>query len=207
MSPDRQHGCVASALRSVEPPLWFRFVALAVGALSISQLRAADIPQEYVEAVHSAEVAGLALYEAELKELKGSAEDDKAVAEAKSQISTFCDFPYKPVRVTENEQEVLYLLGQTQHDNEMVVGRHFRIAGADVQPSTRSCLTLSLGTPQHRPVAVVVTHLLSATPTLFHVYLSLKHKIGIDVGTSAGNWSVEHGSIALLQSRGPAPVK
>jgi hypothetical protein len=203
MSPDRQHGRVAGALRSVEPPLWFRFLALAVGALSISQLRAADIPQEYVEAVHSAEVAGLALYEAELK---GSAEDDKAVAEAKSRISTFYDFSYKPVRVTENGQEVLYLLAQAQHDNEMVVGRHFRIAGADVQPSSRSCLTPSLGTPQHRPVAVV-THLLSATPTLFHVYLSLKHKIGIDVGTSAGNWSVEHGSITLLQARGPAPVK
>jgi hypothetical protein len=88
-----------------------------------------------------------------------------------------------------------------------VVGRHFRIAGSDVQPSSRSCLVINLGTPQHRPVAVVVTHLLSATPTLFHVYLSLKHKIGIDVSTSAGNWAVEHGSITLLQARGPGPVK
>jgi hypothetical protein len=179
-------------------------VLLAIGNTLPVSVFAADIPQEYAEAVRKAEADGLALYEAELK---GSSGDDKALAEAKSRISTFCDFPYKSVRVTENGQEVLYLLGQTQHDNEMVVGRHFRIAGADVQPSTRSCLTLNLGTPQHRPVAVVVTHLLSATPTLFHVYLSLKDKIGIDVGTSAGNWAVEHGSITLLQVRGPVPVK
>jgi hypothetical protein len=179
-------------------------VLLVIGSTLALQVRAAGIPQEYVEAVRKAEADGLALYETEQK---GLAFDDKAVADAKGQVATFCDFPYKPVRVTENGQEVLYLLGQAQQDNEMVVGRHFRIAGADVQPSTRSCLTLSLGTPQHRPVAVVVTHLLSATPTLFHVYLSLKHQIGIDVGTSAGNWAVQHGSITFLQARGPAPVK
>jgi hypothetical protein len=109
VGPDRQHGCVDGALRSVGPPWWFRFVALAVGALSISQLRAAGIPQEYVETVHSAEAAGLALYEAELE---GSAEDDKSVAEAKGRISTLCDFSYMPVRVTENGQEVLFLLAQ-----------------------------------------------------------------------------------------------
>jgi hypothetical protein len=73
---------------------------------------AADVPQEYAEAVRKAEAEGLALYEAELK---GSAENDKAVAEAKNQISTFCDFPYKPVRVAENGQEVFYLLGQAPH--------------------------------------------------------------------------------------------
>ena len=53
--------------------------------------------------VHSAEVAGLALYEAEIKV---SAEDHKAVAEAKSRIFTSCDFSYKPVSVAENGQEV-----------------------------------------------------------------------------------------------------
>jgi len=190
MGQDRRHG------------LRLRFVALAVGILSIWQLRAADIPQEYLEVVRKAEAEGLALYEAELK---GSAEEDKAVAEAKGRISTFCDFPYLPVRLTENGQDVLFLLAQAHHDTDMVVGRHFRIADTDVQPSTRSCLVLSLGTPQHRPVAVVVTHLLSATPTLFHVYLSLKHKIGIDVGTSAGNWAVERGSVTFLQAREPVP--
>jgi hypothetical protein len=179
-------------------------VLLAVVNTLPGPVFAADVPQQYAEAIRQAEADGLSLYEAEVK---ASAENDKAVAEAKSQISTFCDFPYKPVRVAENGQEVLYLLGQTPHDNEMVVGRHFRIAGSDVQPSSRSCLVINLGTPQHRPVGVVVTHLLSATPTLFHVYLSLKHKIAIDVGTSAGNWAVEHGSITFLQARGLATVK
>jgi hypothetical protein len=204
MSQDRRHACVDRVNRSAGPRSWFRFAALAVGVLSISQLRAADIPQEYTAAIHDAEAEGLALYQAELK---GSAENDKAVAEAKSRISTLCDFPYVPVRVTENGQEVLFLLAQAYGGNDMIVGRHFRIAGTDVQPSTRSCLMLNIGTPQHRPVAVVVTHLLSPTPTLFHVYLSLKYKIGIDVGTSTGNWAVEHGSISLLQAREPAPVK
>jgi hypothetical protein len=177
---------------------------LAIGSALAVPGRAADIPQEYVEAVRNAEAEGLALYEAELK---GAPQDDKAVAEAKGRISTFCDFTYKPVRLTENGQDVLFLLAQAQHDTDMVVGRHFRIAGTDVQPSTRSCLALSLGTPQHRPVAIIVTHLLSATPTPFHVYLSLKHKIGLDVGTSVGNWAVERGSITFLQARGPAPAK
>jgi hypothetical protein len=180
------------------------FTLLVVASALAVPVRAADIPQEYVEAVRKAEAEGLALYEAELK---GSALEDQAVAEAKGRISTFCDFPYQVVRLIENGQDVLFLLAQAQNDTDMVVGRHFRIIGTDVQPSTRSCLALSLGTPQHRPVAIVVTHLLSETPTSFHVYLSLKHKIGLDVGTSVGNWAVERGSIAFLQARGPAPAK
>jgi hypothetical protein len=179
-------------------------VLLAIGCALTGPACAADIPSEYVDAIRQAEAQGLALYEAEQK---GSAVEDKKVAGAKGRISTLCDFSYKAVRAAENGQEVIYLLGQAQHENEMTVGRHFRIIGGDVQASSRSCLTLSLGTPQRRPVAVFVTHLMSPTPTLFHVYLSLKYKIGIDVGTSAGNWAVEHGVITFLQARGPEPGK
>ncbi len=174
---------------------------IVLGALG-APARAADPPQEYVEVIRSAEAEGLALYEADLK---GAAANDKDLAEAKSRISAFCAYPYLPVRVTENGQDVLFLLAQPRSDNEMVVGRHFRIAGADVQPSTRSCLTVGLGTPARRPVALVLTHLLSATPTAFHVYLSLKYKIGLDVGTSVGNWAVERGSITFLAARSPPP--
>jgi hypothetical protein len=180
---------------------FFAAVLLAAGCALAGLACAADIPPEYVDAVRQAEAQGLALYEAEQK---GSLVDDKTVAETKGQISTLCDFSYKAVRVAENGQEVIYLLAQAQHDNEMVVGRHFRIVGSDAQPSSRSCLALSLGTPKRRPVAVLVTHLMSSTPTLFHVYLSLRYKIGIDVGTSAGNWGVEHGAITFLHARGPA---
>jgi hypothetical protein len=183
--------------------VWGLTLLVVASALAVP-VRAADIPQEYVEAVRKAEAEGLALYEAELK---GSALEDQSIAEARGRISTFCDFTYIPVRVTENGEDVLFLLGQPRQNTDMVVGRHFRITGTDVQPSTRSCLALSMGTPQHRPVAIVVTHLLSATPTSFHVYLSLKHKIGLDVGTSVGNWAVERGSITFLQARGPAPAK
>jgi hypothetical protein len=94
-------------------------VLLAIGNTLPVPVFAADVPQEYVEAVRKAEADGLALYEAEQK---GSAVEDKAVAEAKGQVSTFCDFSYKPVSVTESGQEALYLLGQAQHDNEMIVG-------------------------------------------------------------------------------------
>jgi hypothetical protein len=196
----RSNESVISQLKSA---FWV-YAVLTIGAAPAAPARAADIPQEYVEAIRSAEAEGLALYEADIK---GAAVNDKDVAEAKSRISTFCDYSYLPVRVTENGQGVLFLLAQPRGDNEMVVGRHFRIAGADVQPSTRSCLTVGLGTPARRPVAVVVTHLLSATPSAFHVYLSLKYKIGLDVGTSVGNWAVEHGSITFLAARGPPPAK
>jgi hypothetical protein len=187
-----------------EPRAFWALTLLVVGSALAVPVRAADIPQEYAEAVRKAETEGLALYEAELK---GSALEDQAIAEARGRISTFCDFTYIPVRVTENGDDVLFLLGQPRQNTDMVVGRHFRITGTDVQPSTRSCLALSMGTPQHRPVAIVVTHLLSATPTSFHVYLSLKHNIGLDVGTSVGNWAVERGSITFLQARGSAPAK
>jgi hypothetical protein len=204
MSEDRENESAEGTSHAAKIRTRFCLAFVAIGALTISPLRAADIPPEYVDAVRQAEAQGLALYEAEQK---GSPVDDNTVAETKGQISTLCDYPYKAVRVAENGQEVIYFLGQAQHDNEMAVGRHFRVFGGDVQPSSCSCLTLSLGTPQRRPVAVLVTHLLSATPTLFHVYLSLKYKIGIDVGTSAGNWAVEHGTITFLQARGPAPGK
>jgi hypothetical protein len=73
-------------------------VLLAIGnGLPVPVFAAEAVPQEYVEAVRKAEADGLALYEAEQK---GSAVEDKAVADAKGQVSTFCDFPYKPLRVT-----------------------------------------------------------------------------------------------------------
>jgi hypothetical protein len=147
---------------------FFATVLLAAGCAVAGLVCAADIPPEYMDAVRQAEAQGLALYEAEQK---GSPVDDKTVAETKGQISTLCDFSYKAVRVAENGQEVMYLLGQPQHDNEMAVGRHFRIIGADVQPSSRSCFTLSLGTPQRRPAAgprytSIVSHA-NAVPCLF----------------------------------------
>lgn len=165
---------------------------------------AADIPEEYLEAVHHAEAEGSALYDADMK---GSAANQEQIADAKTRISSFCDFSYIPVRVTENGEDVLFFLAQPRSDAEIVVGRHFRVAGTEVQQSTRSCLAVGLGTPSHRPVAIGVTHLLAATPSVFHVYLSLKYKIGLDVGTSVGNWAVEHGSITFLGARAPPPPK
>jgi hypothetical protein len=202
MSQDRRHGCMDGVIRSVGPRSWSRLAALAAGILAISQLRAADTPQEYVDAVRRAETAGTALYEAQAK---GATPDERIVALAKGRINSVCDFQYVPVQVKEDGEMVLYLLAQSREPTDVIIGQHFKITEATVEPSSKSCLNLHSG--PKKAVAMFVTHLLTPTPSEFHVYLTLKHKIGLYVGTSAGDWLVKNGAITFLNARAPAPLK
>jgi hypothetical protein len=201
VSQDRQHGCVDRVIRLVRPRSRFRLVAVALGVVALSPIRAADIPQEYVDAVHRAEIAGAVLYEAAAK---GATPDDKVVAAAKSRINSFCDFKYVPVQVTEDGRAVLYLLAQSREPTDVIVGQHFKITEANVEPSSKSCLNLHSAP---NTVAMFVTHVLAPTPSEFHVYLTLQHKIGLYVGTSSGDWFVKNGAITFLRTRAPAPAK
>jgi hypothetical protein len=55
--------------------------------------------------------------------------------------------------------------------------------------------------------ALLVTHLLSPTPTEFHVYLTLRHKVELFVRTSTGTWLVDNGTIKLMDPPKAAPGK
>jgi hypothetical protein len=179
---------------------WASTLLVVASALAVS-VRAADIPQGYVEAVHRAEISGTALFRAEAK---GAPPEDTAVAAAKSRINGSCDFQYVPVQVTEDGEMVVYLLAQSREPTDVIIGRHFKVTATTVDASSKSCLNLHSAP---NAVAMYVTHLLTPTPNEFHVYLTLKHKIGLYVGTSAGNWLVKNGAIAFLEARNPAPLK
>lgn len=79
-------------------------------------------------------------------------------------------------------------------------GRHYKIVDGTVTPSTKSCF-VQPASP--RAVAAVVTHLLSETPTEFHVFLSLAQDKPIYVMTSLGVWAVEKGKIRLVKQHEP----
>jgi len=177
------------------------FAFSTAGCLAALSGRAADIPLEYSDAVHKAEAEGLSLYQAYEK---GPAQSTDEVAAAKSRLTDLCDFSYVPVKVKEGDQDVIYFLAEGPQKTDIIIGRHFRVVDSIVEASSRSCL--SLGTPKPSLVALFVTHLLSPTPTLFHVYLTLHHKVGLYVNTGAGKWWVKNGHIQFLEPPA-APTK
>ena len=156
----------------------------------------AEVPKELAAAVGVAEKDGRTLFEAARQSV---APNERAVSDAHKQISNFCAFDYRPILVSRNGRTAIYFLAQSSAPDEIIVGRHFKVAGAKVTDSTNSCFTL--GRYPANAVAVFITHFLSPAPSEFHVYLSLKHNKGIIVGTSAGNWGVENGKIRFIQAR------
>jgi hypothetical protein len=183
-------------------PLVLLLAFSAVGSLPALSGRAAEIPPEYSDAVHKAESEGLSLYQAYEK---GPAQSADEVAAAKSRLTELCDFSYVPVKLKEGDQDVIFFLAEGPQKTDIIIGRHFRVAGITVEPSSRSCL--SLGTPKPNLAALYTTHLLSPTPTLFHVYLTLRHKVGLFVRTSAGTWLVDKGAIKFLDAPQAAPAR
>ena len=53
--------------------------------------------------------------------------------------------------------------------------------------------------PGETPVAIGVTHLLDATPTEIHVFMSMLMAKPVFVGTEKRIWSVEGPSIGLIK--------
>lgn len=73
----------------------------------------------------------------------------------------------------------------------------------DTFAQTRGCLT----TPNDKLngiEALSVTHLTSATPTMFHVFMSLQYRKPIYVGTAENGlmWKVDNGNISLVAPSG-----
>jgi hypothetical protein len=156
----------------------------------------AETPPELVAAVKAAEADGAALFEATQRPV---AVDPQDVSKARGMISNFCKFDYKPTAVSLRGRRAIYFLAQSSRPGDIVFGRHFKVAGATVSASTGTCF--NGGTPPANALAAFATHLLSPAPTEFHVYLSLKHRKPIFVGTSVGNWAVDRGKVLFMEKR------
>jgi hypothetical protein len=155
-----------------------------------------SIPTELQAAVAVAESDGAALFEAAA--LNRSPEPDQE-RQARSGIVDFCDFKYRAVAVNANAGPAIYFVGQPRTDGEVVFGRHFKVQDGNVAPSTKTCLAFP--PPPDNAVGLFITHLLSPSPSDFHVYVSLATGKPVYVGTGTGNWIVEKGKISFLQKR------
>ena len=112
--------------------------------------------------------------------------------------SAQCDgLKYQYYAVDDN----LYVVGSSRQG--VTIGRHFKFKLADdlvdmssMQASTNGCLVLRSDPSAE---ALVVTHILSDTPTEFHVLASIVSGKTIYVGTKNAIWKVSGPSIDFVQ--------
>lgn len=179
--------------------------AAAILALFSGGVRAETMPSEYSTAVAAAEAAGRELDAA----VRSPAPSDASeVAAARRKITGFCDSNYTSVTVRHGTKSSIYFIRRSDQAGELVIGRHYRVTGDEVAPSSTGCLVMPA--PPSNAVGFAVTHLLSPTPTEFHVFLSLQQDRPLLVMTQAAAWSVDHGSIryvkATSEGKSAAPV-
>jgi hypothetical protein len=175
------------------------FVVLAIARVGC----ASDLSADQSAAVRDAEAQGRALYAAAANADPAAGGNDELVRQARARINDFCDFKYRAVVAGTADNPLVYFLGQPAAAGDLVLGRHYKVLGEAVTPSTRSCFTLPAAP---NAVAPYVTHVLSDTPTEFHVYLSLAQNKPIFVGTRLGVWGVEQGKIRLVKRQQDKPV-
>jgi hypothetical protein len=130
------------------------------------------------------------------------APDNSAVAAARALVKDFCpDLEYRAIAIEEDGVQVVYFIGVAASPDSVVFGRHFRVAGSIVEPSTKACLVVPKSKDGKNAVAAVTTALLSDTPTAFHVLESYLHPSALYVMTRTGVWMVHGGQIHLVQSK------
>jgi hypothetical protein len=172
-----------------------RHATLTLGIAIFSSVAiSAETPAKHAEQVAVAERDGRRLFEA----LRSPTSPlDPRVAHARSKISDFCELPYVPVIVGTGNNTSVYFLADVPRGQGVPIGRHYRVSGNAVTPSTRSCL-VTPPVPQEA-VAQFVTHTLTEVPSEFHVYLSLMTGKVLLVGTPSGTWSVANGRVRFEQ--------
>ena len=103
----------------------------------------------------------------------------------------------------------VYLIAEPRGPNEMMVGGHqrFRISADGLTVLERFAfsktnLALPIAPTEGSSGAVLagvwMTHLTTDTPVETHVYLSLLHRLPLQVGTRLGIWEVQGGTITVL---------
>lgn len=156
----------------------------------------AEIALHYANANAEAEKLGAMLFDAESRDQIL----DSAMAEsAKRSVTDYCKFRYNAVQIRIDNDVVTYVLGFSNEKGSVVFGRHYKFSPSGKSVSTVSCY--ETGKSREKPVALVITQLVAPSPTEFQVFLSLKYRIPIYVGTSEGTWLVSGGKIQFSQLR------
>jgi hypothetical protein len=177
-----------------------------------------EIPKELVPDVQRAERVGASLFRAFQEPESSVLSPNLAKAKALADIVQLdrCNVPYRLVAIPQGDiassSIYVFALGVPPLTTGVMGGRHYRIevdpSGDNIMsvtPSTKTCLLISAD-PKALPAgakaaAAYMTHLLSLSPTEFHVFLSLLHQKTIYVGTQVGVWAVEGGKISFVKSR------
>ena len=176
-------------------------MAIVIGLLvqAVAAQQSPPLDPEELQSLGLATSRGQALYQA-LQNSTGA--DSPAVASARALVKDFCpDLEYRAVALEEDGAPVIYFIGGAPRPDAVVFGRHFRVAGSSVEPSTKACLVVPPSQGGKNAVAAVTTALLSNTPTAFHVVESYLHPSPLYVMTRTGVWMVQGGQIHLLQRR------
>lgn len=155
-----------------------------------------DIPSDLINEVNDATSNGKLLFAAYSK---GAAPQSKEIDETKNTIHDLCNFKYKPYIVKATNEDIIYFIAEAPEKESIVFGKHFKIVKGQITTSTTSCFVSP--PPPENAVGAFITHLLSETPTEFHVFLSLQHQQPIYVATSKGDWKVENSKIEFLEER------
>jgi hypothetical protein len=167
---------------------------LLLGPVAVSGESAAPSDADSV-AIALAELNGRALFDAART---NDLPDATLVAAARRLIIDFCPFNYRAVVLPGGDPQRVYFLADPNKTGNLVFGRHYRVEGMTVVPSTKACLEFPVN---KNAAAAITTHLLSDTPTEFHVYLSLTTNLPIYVMTRSGSWAVEAGRIRTLEKQ------
>ncbi|MBN2212319.1 MAG: hypothetical protein JW709_13055 [Sedimentisphaerales bacterium] len=171
---------------------------LAVGLLLNGCVQNSTLPQSNNPTLQNAIMDGKILFKA-YNEQRGKEVNKPVVLEARGKISDFCGFDYQPVVVEKSGEVMVYFIGDTKNQGEIVFGKHYKVVGDEVIPSTKTCYILPPPPPGVNATAAYTSHLLSAFPTEFHVFLSLKYRKAIYVQCSSGVWCVDGAKITQVE--------
>jgi hypothetical protein len=180
------------------------------------ELRREPTPSGLESAVADAELWGRKLFEAYAAPKRTyGAVIEKAAETAHAAIKRMCPGRYIVLAPDERIEDGILIYEIAEHSEGVInIGGQSRIlvspdgaTALSVMPSAKSCLTLEgPDIPGHLKVAAVVTHLLSPSPTEFHVLASLFAKQALFVATRSGVWVVDSGTIHYMGRLEQAPV-
>jgi hypothetical protein len=169
------------------------------------------IPTELTSEVKQAEKIGAELFQV-FSDAKALTSPILLKAQSTAETTSLnrCNAPYRTlVLPSKNAQEPIsvYLIGVPSLMAGIMGGRHFRVKVSQdggsvlsVTPSTQTCFFVTPNAVPNgaKPVGAFMTHILSAAPTEFHVFLSLYNKQPIYVSTKAGVWTIEKGKVSYV---------
>jgi hypothetical protein len=177
-----------------------RLASTVVILAAFATAQASDLP--FAEPIAEAERLGMelsrAIAENRMLEPESLANFEDLRRAVDASACEDMEYRYYAVPLDQGRQ-IIYAIASSSTKKGVVIGRHFRATTvgeradlASLAPSTRSCLVLPLA---QNSAGLMTTHLLSPTPTEFHVLASIVNRIPIFVSARENLWEVENGKI------------